>query len=171
MNIYTKTGDKGQTSLANGKRISKTDCRLEAYGTADELNSFVGNLRAAVQDSEIDQQLSYIQNRLFDLGAILAGAEMTMPDECISLIEKQIDDIQASLPPLRVFILPAGSEAITRCHICRTITRRLERQMLRIEDQSYPSEQIFVNRLSDYFFVLARHIGEKEGIEPVGWKK
>lgn len=173
MKIYTKTGDKGTTSLASGERVSKTDARLDAYGTSDELNSFVGFLRAAISDPEIDAQLYSVQNRLFDIGATLAGAPTPIPDDCIQTLEHWIDAMQAELPPLRAFILPAGSEVISRCHLCRTVCRRLERACLRIEgiNESANSELIYINRLSDYFFVLARRIGQIEGIEPVKWQK
>lgn len=173
MKIYTKTGDKGTTSLASGERVSKTDARLEAYGTSDELNSFVGHLRASISDPDIDSQLYSIQNRLFDIGATLAGAPTPLPDNCIPDIEQWIDHMQANLEPLRAFILPAGSEAICRCHLCRTICRRLERACLKIDDIHHTanSELIYINRLSDYFFVLARRIGQIEGIEPVKWQK
>lgn len=173
MKIYTKTGDHGTTSLATGERVTKTDPRIEAYGTADELNSFVGNLRAAITDSDIDTQLYYIQNRLFDLGALLAGADLPIGEDVSQQIEAWIDPMQAELPVLRAFILPAGSEAVTRAHLCRTITRRLERNMLAIpqnEDKERP-EIVFINRLSDYFFVLARYILHKNGEEAVLWKK
>lgn len=172
MPIYTKTGDKGTTSLASGTRVSKTDERLEAYGTADELNSFIGSLRV-LAPTETDDLLYYIQNRLFDIGATLAGAPIPLADDAATLLEKAIDHMQAELQPLRAFILPAGSESVSRCHICRTIARRLERNMLRIPNapEQFSSELIFVNRLSDYFFVLSRHIAQKEGIEPAIWKK
>lgn len=165
MKIYTKTGDKGQTSLANGKRVSKTDLRLEAYGTSDELNSYIGWLRA-VADSE---QLVWIQNRIFDLGACLAGAEMPLSAEAVERLEHWIDAMQAELTPLRAFVIPAGTEAVCRCHVCRTVTRRLERAMLRVTEEG--EELKFVNRLSDYFFVLSRHLAKRSGEEEQVWQK
>lgn len=173
MKIYTKTGDQGQTSLATGERISKTDLRIEAYGTSDELNSFVGNLRAVVTDNKIDNELTFIQNRLFDIGATLAGAPIPLPNDAATCLEQWMDTMQATLPTTHAFILPAGGEAASRCHICRTITRRLERCCLRIDNAQniYPKELVFLNRLSDYFFVLARYIGQQEGFEPTFWQK
>lgn len=175
MSIYTKTGDAGQTSLADNQRVSKADPRLETYGTADELNAWVGMLRAALQQIAVccdsDAQLLWIQNKLFNLGASLSAApgEWLTADDTLQL-EHWIDDMQAALPPLRAFILPAGSETVARCHICRTVTRRLERLMVAI-NHPRPDELKFVNRLSDYFFVLARSVGEKEHIRVAIWQK
>lgn len=183
MKVYTKTGDRGQTSLATGERVSKTDSRLCAYGTADELNSFIGNLRAALplldglncQPSleEVNSLLTFIQNRLFDLGATLAGAPIPLPEDLATRLETAMDAMQAQLPVLHAFILPAGDEVVTRCHICRTITRRLERAVLLIpdSDQLYARELVFINRLSDYFFVLARYLSYVQGKEPQIWSK
>lgn len=168
MRIYTKTGDKGQTSLANGQRVAKTDVRIEAYGTSDELNSLVGWLRA-----EADcEQLKWIQNRLFDLGACLAGADMHLEPAAIEQLEQWIDGMQTEVPPLRAFVLPAGNEAMCRCHVCRTVTRRLERCMLACERaEDWRNELIFVNRLSDFFFVLARFWAKKDKITEETWQK
>ena len=168
MKIYTKTGDKGQTSLANGQRVAKTDARIEAYGTSDELNSYVGWLRAEA-DSE---QLRWIQSRLFDIGACLAGADLHIDDSASERLEKWIDEMQQELPVLRAFVLPAGSETACRCHICRTVTRRLERCMLACEKhEEWQKELVFVNRLSDFFFVLARYSMLKGGKEEEIWQK
>ena len=181
MKIYTKTGDKGNTSLVVGGRVRKSDVRLEAYGTADELNSFVGLLRASVKkhDAEwvnlLDEQLGWIQNRLFDVGAILAGADMLLSGESVVRLEGWIDQMQVELPELRAFILPGGSELVSVCHVCRTVARRLERAIVRwcdVDEVELPSEVVcFVNRLSDYCFVLSRWVGEKEQIAPVIWEK
>lgn len=168
MKIYTKTGDKGQTSLATGQRVSKTDKRIEAYGTADELNSFVGLLRVALPDNE---QLPWLQNRLFDLGACLAGATLHIDEDAIAQVEKWIDRMQEVVPPLKEFVLPAGNEAACRAHVCRTVARRLERAMLRVESQELRVESVFVNRLSDYFFVLARYVSFCANVSEEGWKK
>ena len=168
MKVYTKTGDKGQTSLANGHRVSKTDARIEAYGTSDELNSYVGLLRAAA-DSE---DLRWIQNRLFDLGACLAGANMHLEESSVTRLENRIDAMQSELPELRAFVLPAGDEAACRCHVCRTVTRRLERCMLSCENSSeWHTELVFVNRLSDFFFVLSRYLVVKSGKTEEIWQK
>ena len=203
MKIYTKTGDKGQTSLANGKRVSKTDARIEAYGTADELNSFVGLLRVALEEqvssflapkghdyykfqvsgykflisgTELTEQLTWIQNRLFDLGACLAGADMHLNEAAITKVEGWIDAMQSELEQLRAFVLPAGCETACRCHVCRTVTRRLERRMISLEaaalqDASLEVELRFVNRLSDYFFVLARYCVYMSGEKEQTWSK
>ena len=169
MKIYTKTGDKGQTSLATGQRVSKTDKRIEAYGTADELNSFVGLLRVQVPNNE---ELGWIQNRLFDLGACLAGATLRIEDEAITKVEQWIDRMQEQVPPLRAFVLPTGDEAACRAHVCRTIARRLERAMLACENKDkWQNELVFVNRLSDYFFVLARYLSFCANVSEEEWKK
>ena len=181
MKIYTKTGDKGDTSLAVGGRVRKSDKRLEAYGTADELNSYVGWLRAKIVGESpiwhivLDEQLGWVQNRLFDIGAILAGAEMEVTEEAVCQLEKWIDDMQKELPVLREFILPGGNEVVSLCHVCRTVARRLERNIVDwcdSEEKALPEKVVcYVNRLSDYCFVLARWIGKKEQIKPIVWEK
>lgn len=181
MKIYTKTGDKGKTSLATGARVNKSDKRLSAYGTADELNSYVGLLRAKIAGESpiwhvvVDEQLDWVQSRLFDVGAILAGAEMPLSKVAVNQLEKWIDDMQSELEVLREFILPVGNEVVSIGHVCRTVTRRLEREMvsLVVEGDTQLSEEVccFVNRLSDYWFVLSRWIAKKEKIKPVFWKK
>ncbi len=175
MAIYTKTGDKGETSLANGERISKADARIEAYGTVDELNSWIGLLRAGVKQSAVslqptDEQLAWMQNKLFNLGAALSLA----PGEWVSAadvaqVEAWIDAMQAVVPKQRAFILPAGSECVARCHVCRTICRRAERRMIAL---GCPDEAMqLMNRISDYLFVLSRYIGFKNGEPEEAWKK
>lgn len=181
MKIYTKTGDKGDTSLAVGGRVRKSDKRLEAYGTADELNSYVGWLRAKIVGESpiwhivVDEQLGWVQNRLFDIGAILAGAEMEVTEDAVCQLEKWIDDMQKELPVLREFILPGGNEVVSLCHVCRTVARRLERNIVDwcdLEEKALPEKVVcYVNRLSDYCFVLARWIGKKEQIKPIVWEK
>lgn len=179
MSIYTKTGDRGQTSLATGERVSKTDARLEAYGTADELNSWIGLLRAAIDNGErlavsgerIDAQLEWIQQRLFNIGAALAGAPgQWIEGEDIRQLEQWIDAMIQEAPLVRAFVLPAGSECVTRTHVCRTVARRLERRILMTEDYAQEVLQ-FVNRLSDYLFVLAEYIARKKGENPQIWEK
>lgn len=164
--IYTKTGDKGETSLANGQRVSKTDARIEAYGTVDELNSWVGALRVLVSEP----QLEWVQNKLFNLGAELSEA----PGEWIKAadvqqVEQWIDAMQSVVPKQHAFLLPAGSEAVTRCHVCRTVCRRAERRM--IEAQASETALQFVNRLSDYLFVLSRYVAFRRGESEEEWKK
>lgn len=172
MKIYTKTGDKGQTSLANGKRVSKTDLRLECYGTADELNSWVGLLRARTNNYQ--EQLDRIQNLLFNIGARLADApgEDWITTQDVTDLELWIDQIQEQLEPLRAFILPAGNETIATCHLCRTVTRRLERLMVNLLAQHTNDITLqWVNRLSDFWFVLARKIAKDDKISLFLWKK
>lgn len=178
MKIYTKTGDKGMTSLANGKRVSKSDIRLEAYGTVDELNSFVGLLYSSLQKSEVfsfDEavsQLTWVQNRLFDVGAILAGSDIAFSDSYVIELESWIDEMDSQLSPLRAFVLPGGSEQISLCHVCRTITRRLERCMVSMGCDAECAVLLrFVNRLSDYCFVLARFVACKLEIRLLKWEK
>ena len=181
MKIYTKTGDKGDTSLAVGGRIRKSNKRLEAYGTADELNSYVGWLRAKIASKSpiwhivVDEQLDWVQNRLFDIGAILAGADMEVTESAVHQLEKWMDDMQSELPVLREFILPCGDELVSVCHVCRTVARRLERNIVDwcdSEEKELPSGVVcYVNRLSDYCFVLARWIAKEEKIMPFFWKK
>ncbi len=180
MPIYTKTGDAGTTSLANNERVSKADERLNMYGTADELNSFVGLLRAALpaQCADTDAELAEIQSRLFDLGAALACAKGDwIGEKDTHHLEQRIDVMQATLQPLRAFVLPAGNEVVARCHVCRTVTRRLERAMVAFAEQNVTAQddpkmaeyRRYVNRLSDYFFVLSRYLGEKTGAEVSVW--
>lgn len=178
MAIYTKTGDDGTTSLANGQRVAKTDARLEAYGTADELNSFVGLLRAkvatkhgdeAMGNKTIDEQLDWVQNLLFNLGAELSDAPgdwVTEDDAC--QLEHWIDEMQAQLEPLRSFILPGGSESVSLAHVCRTVARRLERRMVEMEAKKAAIRT--VNRLSDYFFVQSRLLAKVDKIAQNAWK-
>ena len=173
--IYTKTGDNGTTSLASGQRVPKTDARIEAYGTVDELNSWIGALRAESEKSNSSEdsllpELEWIQNKLFNLGALLSDA----PGEWISAvdveqIEHWIDAMQEELPKQHAFLLPAGSEAVTRCHICRTVCRRAERRMIEAEPDQTALK--FINRLSDYLFVLSRFIATKNGEIEAAWRK
>lgn len=175
MAIYTKTGDKGETSLANGERISKADARIEAYGTVDELNSWVGLLRAGMQkegleDKELQAELQWIQNKLFNLGAELSQA----PGEWISVsdvqqVEKWIDTLQAEIPKQRAFILPSGNETMTRCHVCRTICRRAERRMIALGCQDEAMQ--LMNRISDYLFVFARYVGHRMNVVEETWNR
>lgn len=164
--IYTKTGDKGQTSLANGQRVAKTDARIEAYGTVDELNSWIGALRVLAEEA----QLEWIQNKLFNLGALLSEAPGEwITDEDVKQLEAWIDEMQAVVPPQRSFILPCGGEAVSRCHICRTVCRRAERKM--IEANADTIAMCFINRLSDYLFVKSRWIAYNNQEEETAWKK
>lgn len=164
--LYTKSGDKGKTSLVGGTRVPKTHLRLEAYGTIDELNSFTGWLNCEVHEEASHKFLLYVQHKLFTIGSYLAtetektdpARASTISDEDITRIEQEIDRVDAGLPKLSKFVLPGGSEAGSRAHICRTVTRRAERNVYRVAED-YPVAEnilIFLNRLSDYFFALAR---------------
>lgn len=180
MKIYTKTGDRGLTGLIGGTRVPKTDPRLEAYGTVDELNATVGVLLSVIVQEHDKALLLDIQNLLFDLGAELATdrEKISQKEPCeaflqgIQMLEKEIDEMTTNLPLLRQFILPGGSEASARCHVCRTVARRAERRMWEVSSH-YPLDDnclIFVNRLSDFFFVLARKITVEEGKNEIFWK-
>ncbi len=182
MKIYTKTGDKGQTSLASGQRINKNDVRIEAYGTIDELNSFVGMIRNFEVDAIENKLLEFVQNRLFDIGSILAtkkdGAkyDINLREICQSDIEKleqYMDDHIQNLPNLKGFVIPAGSELISWCNICRTVCRRAERQILSIETDvdNFDEICIFINRLSDLLFVMGRVFAKKNNVEEILWNK
>lgn len=173
--IYTKTGDKGETSLASGARVPKTDVRIEAYGTVDELNSWIGLLRAGVQGSDqwmedVQNQLEWIQNRLFNLGAALSEAPGEWIEEAeVTQLEQWIDAMQTVVPKQHAFVLPAGGEAVCRCHICRTICRRAERKM--IASEAPETELKFINRLSDYLFVLSRYLAFENDEKEAIWRK
>ena len=181
MKIYTKTGDKGRTSLATGKRVSKSDLRLDAYGTADELNSFVGLLRASLNRcegewvKEVDLQLGWVQNRLFDVGAILAGADLPLEEKNVQHLEEWMDMMDAKLPVLKEFVLPGGNEQVSLCHVCRCVVRRLERGVVKwLEDGDEEVDSVvvrYVNRLSDYLFVLSRFVANNLEISLFVWEK
>ncbi len=176
--IYTKTGDKGKTGLFGGARVSKDDIRLEAYGTVDECNSFVGHLADHVEDKKTKDFLELIQNKLFVVGAILATdpdkpeLKMAFDASIIEAVEKQIDEMQSELPPLANFILPSGHPTVSLCHIARTVSRRAERRAVSLSEHSAVDLDILIllNRLSDYFFVLGRYQGKILNVEEVIWK-
>jgi len=165
MKIYTKTGDKGQTSLLSGNRVSKYDLRIESYGTVDELNSFIGFLRSLEIDNETNQFLFSIQNKLFSIGSTLALDENKckikipkLTESDIQFIEKEIDRIDEQLPKLNHFLLPAGHQTVGMAHICRCVCRRAERLIVKLSEEAEIEDLIiiYINRLSDYFFMLAR---------------
>lgn len=180
--IYTKTGDAGETALGNGARVAKHSMRVSAYGTTDELNSFVGVARlAATEDKDMDNKLSMIQNDLFDLGADLCRPDMEqdaeaeypplrMIDAQVSRLESEIDDMNARLAPLRSFILPGGSPLSAHLHVCRTVSRRAERMAVELATMEAinPAAVKYLNRLSDWFFVAAR-IANNDGNDDVLW--
>lgn len=178
--LYTKTGDKGKTSLRGGKRVPKTHLRIEAYGTIDELNTFVGWLMCTVKETATQNFLLMVQNKLFSVSSYLAtDTEETaddilslITDDDISLVEKEIDQLDVSLPRLNRFVVPGGNETAARAHICRTVCRRAEREICKLKTR-YPVDQhilSFINRLSDYFFVLARSENLKSGKE-IYWEQ
>ncbi len=178
MKIYTKTGDKGLTSLIGGTRVAKHHIRIESYGTVDELNSYIGLIRD--QDiTDYDKEiLKQIQDRLFTIGASLAAdpekSKMVIPDlhlADIELLEKEMDKMNESLPELRHFILPGGSSTISYCHIARCVCRRAERISVHLAEESTVDEKvnIYLNRLSDYLFTLARKIGNENNIPENKW--
>jgi len=175
MKIYTKTGDKGTTSLVDGTRVSKTNQLLNSYGTVDELNAHIGLLIA----SEPDDMLTEIQRQLFVLGGMLATPtekwEKYWKDSdmqaFISKVEGRIDEMTAELPPFKGFILPQGNETIARAHLCRTVCRRAEREVVALyeENSAYEMPMKLLNRLSDFFFTLARFYHKKMNIDETCW--
>lgn len=177
MKIYTKTGDTGSTSLFGGKRVNKDNLRIEAYGTIDELNSFMGLVTASLKHQGQNDFLIEIQKRLFTIGSSLACDPekplMTpdIKDDDILALEKAMDTMDISLEPLRNFILPGGSEAIAHAHICRSICRRAERRVISLSQESWVDPKViqYLNRLSDYFFVLSRFIAHITGVPEIPW--
>jgi cob(I)alamin adenosyltransferase len=185
MKIYTKTGDKGKTSLFGGTRVPKYDLRIEAYGTVDELNSYIGLIRDQKIDSHTTEILLKIQNELFTLGSMLAtppekeilknGKErLNIPkitEESIELLENEIDIMNESLSPMSNFILPGGHTTVSFCHITRCICRRAERITTLLSDESTINSNILVylNRLSDYLFVLARKLTIDNQAQEIPW--
>jgi cob(I)alamin adenosyltransferase len=178
MKIYTKTGDKGQTSLIGGTRVAKHHLRIESYGTVDELNSYIGLIRDQDIADNHKTVLKEIQDRLFTIGASLAAdpekSKMKIPDlhtQDIELLEQEIDRMDSKLPPLRHFILPGGSNAISFCHIARCVCRRAERLSVHLAEDSFVEDKviIYLNRLSDYLFTLGRMIANEQQITENEW--
>jgi cob(I)alamin adenosyltransferase len=181
LKIYTKTGDKGTTSLIGGTKVLKSDLRIEAYGTTDELNSYVGLCRDLLTDEKSRQILQEVQDRLFTIGSSLAcdpekEPKMKIPDleeKDITLLEKEIDRMNETLPPMKNFILPGGHATVSHLHIARCICRRAERCCVRLEMEKKEIESIiikYLNRLSDYLFVLARYTSHQLKAEEIPWK-
>ena len=180
--IYTRTGDAGETALGSGERVSKASLRIAAYGTVDETNAAVGVARLHTADTKLDAMLARIQNELFDL-----GADLCVPDRGQKLdyeplrilpkqyerLEREIDELNAELAPLRSFVLPAGHPAAAQLHVCRTVCRRAERLIVELAglDNEPVSEGAiaYVNRLSDFFFVASRWVNAKHGSGDVLW--
>jgi cob(I)alamin adenosyltransferase len=181
MKIYTKTGDAGKTSLIGGTKVFKNDPRIEAYGTVDELNSYIGLVSDYCNDNHAKTILKEIQDRLFTIGSELAcdpdkKTKMLIPDlheSDITLLEKEMDTMDAELPVMKNFILPGGSPAVSFMHIARCVCRRAERCCVTLaQDESGANPLIikYINRLSDYLFMLARYYGIKNNIPEVIWK-
>jgi len=177
--IYTKGGDRGETSLLGGTRVAKSHDRVEAYGNLDELNSFVGLIRDQDIDPHYRDVLITIQEHLFIAEALIAvdpGVHTKelpqLNDQIVTILEQEIDTMNEALPPLSNFILPGGHPAVSHCHVARTVCRRAERSLIRLNMTSPVDEIIirFINRLSDYFFVLARKTGFDLGAKETHWK-
>ncbi|HDY74895.1 MAG TPA: cob(I)yrinic acid a,c-diamide adenosyltransferase [Candidatus Marinimicrobia bacterium] len=177
--IYTKTGDKGKTALIGGTRVPKYDIRIEAYGTVDELNAFIGLVRDMDIDTHSKDLLLEIQDRLFTMESCLAQDGKSLPNalptlnpEDVELLEKEMDKMNEQLPELTAFILPGGHPAVSYCHIARTVCRRAERLTIRMNEQ-FPTDGLnirYLNRLSDYLFVLARKLSRDLKVTESIWK-
>jgi cob(I)alamin adenosyltransferase len=177
--IYTKTGDDGTTGLVGGNRVSKSNLRLDAYGTVDELNAYIGLLHSMINDLKIQELLLQVQNKLFVIGSKLASDEKGMAIsgslDCsgkdIQVLEKAIDEYDAELPALTQFILPGGSTLVSYCHIARTVCRRAERRVVQLAETTPVEELIvqYLNRLSDYLFVLSRKVAKDQGVKENPW--
>jgi cob(I)alamin adenosyltransferase len=178
MRIYSKTGDKGTTSLLGGKRVSKSHLRIETYGTVDELISYIGLLRDQVESQKIHDELIRTQDKLMVCASLLAAdcdnCKSQLPklyESDITHLENVIDEMERELPPLRSFILPGGHSTVSICHITRNVCRRAERYIIRMHEEEGTSELVisYVNRLSDFFFVLGRKLSKDLSIKEVIW--
>lgn len=179
--IYTKTGDKGNTSLIGGTKVPKNDIRIETYGTVDELNSWIGFINDSLNDEEWKGELKEIQDRLFTIGSSLATdadkePRMKLPDllqSDVEFLEECIDAMTAALPPMKSFILPGGHTTVSSIHIVRCVCRRAERLCVNMQQNDlFVDEKViqYLNRLSDYLFTLARSVAQKLGAEELPWK-
>lgn len=179
LRIYTKTGDKGETSLLGGTRLPKHHIRIEAYGTVDELNSHIGLLRDVAGEEKIIDLLIAIQDRLFTVGAQLAADpetnKMPLPElheADITQLENAIDEMEGVLPPMKSFVLPGGHVHVSYCHIARCVCRRAERAVIRLAENEKVDEinYKYLNRLSDYLFVLSRRLTQLLNAPETPWK-
>ncbi|MHC2992490.1 cob(I)yrinic acid a c-diamide adenosyltransferase [Pontibacter sp. HJ8] len=180
MKIYTKTGDKGTTSLIGGTRVAKSHLRIESYGTIDELNSYIGLVRDQDVNKGRGDILKEIQDRLFTIGSTLAtdpdkDTKMKTPDlreEDVTLLEQEIDAMTAGVPPLRAFVLPGGHQSVSFCHLARCVCRRAERLAIRLQEESPVDDLVikYLNRLSDYLFALCRKMTYELQAEEIAWK-
>lgn len=178
--VYTRTGDTGMTDLVGGVRIKKCDVRLEAYGTVDELSSHLGLMVSMMDDCEDRQLLLRIQNDLFNVGTHLATDQSQtplydsakLPEGEVERLEKAIDRINDELPGFQGFVLPGGTQAAAQCHVCRTVCRRAERRIDELMEEAAVGAEIikFINRLSDYLFVLAKKINFNTGHSEILWQ-
>jgi cob(I)alamin adenosyltransferase len=178
MKIYTLTGDDGTTSLAGGKRVPKHSLRIEAYGTVDELISWIGLLRSHKENDKRKEILVYVQGQLMYAAAAVASANkkhdsgLLLPEQgCLAKIESEIDKMEAELKPIKSFVLPGGSIIVSHCHIARTVCRRAERAVLRLRETEYTPAIVhkLLNRLSDYLFVLSRKLSLELDNEEIKW--
>ena len=181
MKIYTKTGDKGTTSLIGGTKVPKSHLRIEAYGTVDELNSYIGLCKDLLTDEQGKKILLEVQDRLFTIGSSLAcdpikEPKMRIPDlkeTDVELLEKEMDKMNEAIPEMKNFILPGGHTTLSHLHIARCVCRRAERCCVRLELESLEVEEIiikYLNRLSDYLFVLSRYTGHQMKVKEIPWK-
>jgi len=175
--IYTKTGDAGETALFGGRRVPKSHLRVDAYGTVDELNSFIGLLHDSLEQEPVRDLLLQIQHRLFSIGAYLASdpqknsPETDLESSDLKILEDSMDLMDSRLPALKNFILPGGHPTVSLCHVCRTVCRRAERLIVALHQED-PVEALvlqYMNRLSDYFFMLARSLGQEAGAPEIRW--
>jgi cob(I)alamin adenosyltransferase len=180
MSIYTRTGDKGTTSLYEGKRISKASLRIEVCGTLDELNSLIGVTRTFVKDKKIDKELVLIQSDIFEIGSALSSNIKDKQAKLSTYLKKRvksfeglIDNLASNLPELRNFILPGGGESGSFLHLVRSIARRLERRLVALSEEESVDDQImvYINRLSDLFFMMARFENNKQNKKETIWTK
>ncbi len=179
MKIYTRTGDEGLTSLIGGTRVKKSHLRIDSYGTVDELNSYLGLVRDQPVNQNRKDLLQEIQDRLFTIGASLASdpekPTRQVPDlyeADVIVLEEEMDKMDAVLPPLRAFILPGGHPAVSFCHVARCVCRRAERLVISLQEESFVEPLIikYLNRLSDYLFVLSRQMAQELQTEEIAWK-
>lgn len=179
--IYTKTGDKGNTSLIGGTKVPKSNIRIESYGTVDELNSYIGLVRDSIEDEKSRVVLLEVQDRLFTIGSSLAcdpakETKLAIPDlkeKDIALLEKEIDRMDAHLPEMKSFILPGGHSSISFIHIARCVCRRAERIIVHMQEDNMTVNALvikYLNRLSDYLFMLARYVASLIHVPEIAWK-
>jgi cob(I)alamin adenosyltransferase len=179
MKIYTKTGDSGTTALFGGKRVSKADLRIDTYGTVDELNAYIGLLRDQAVNNKRNDVLVEIQDRLFTIGSILAtepgNTKVKIPsvvDQDITFLEKEIDGMESELAPMKSFVLPGGHQVISFTHIARTVWRRAERLVVGLDRVEKIESKViqYLNRLSDFLFVLSRKVASELNAQEMPWR-